>query len=173
MGCRILIKCRFGISVDNIYKYGRIVSKILLMNGPNLNLLGDRETHVYGSVRLEEIEKHLAELARTLGHTLMVYQSNHEGALIDRVQQARREGTGFLILNPGGYTHTSVALRDAVAAAAVPFIEIHMSNIQAREDFRRQSYFSELALGTIAGFGAHGYELALLAADRRLKTRTT
>ena len=149
------------------------MSKILLINGPNLNLLGERETRIYGTEPLEVIEKRLVEQARTLGHSLMAYQNNHEGALIDRVQQACRDATDFLLLNPGAYTHTSVALRDAVAAAALPFIEIHMSNIQAREAFRRQSYFSELALGTITGLGAHGYELALLAADRHLKTRTT
>ncbi len=149
------------------------MSKILLINGPNLNLLGEREPQFYGHESLEDIEKRLQQQAGSLGHTLSAYQSNHEGALIDRLQQARRDGTDFLLFNPGGYTHTSVALRDAMAASGLPFIEIHISNLQAREAFRQHSYFSDLALGTITGLGPQGYELALAAADRYLQTHKT
>lgn len=140
------------------------------MNGPNLNLLGEREPAHYGQETLASLEARLEKQAGELGHRLTSFQSNHEGALIERVQQARGDGTAFLLLNPGGYTHTSVALRDALAAVKLPFIEIHISNIHAREAFRRQSYFSDLAVGSIAGLGTQGYEFALQAADRYLKT---
>ncbi|MGA9851970.1 MAG: type II 3-dehydroquinate dehydratase [Gammaproteobacteria bacterium] len=145
------------------------MANVLLLNGPNLNLLGEREPEHYGHDSLPVLEKRLLEQAKALGHTLFSFQSNHEGALIDRIQQARHDGSAFLLFNPGGYTHTSVALRDALAAVRLPFIEIHVSNIHAREAFRRQSHFSDLAVGVISGLGVQGYELALLAADRYLR----
>ncbi len=147
--------------------------QILLLNGPNLNLLGEREPQHYGHDSLSAVEKRLQEQARALGHELNAFQSNHEGALIDRIQTARKDGTAFLLFNPGGYTHTSVALRDALAATRLSFIEIHISNVHAREPFRRQSVFSDLAVGVIAGLGIQGYELALLAADRYLHSQKT
>ncbi len=149
------------------------MANFLLLNGPNLNLLGEREPRHYGHESLADIEKRLLVQAKALGHTLTTYQSNHEGALIDRIQQARRDGIDMLLFNPGGYTHTSVALRDALAAIKLPFIEIHLSNIHAREAFRQHSYFSDLAVGSITGLGPQGYELALLAADRYLHTHKT
>lgn len=144
------------------------MANVLLLNGPNLNLLGEREPEHYGRDSLSQLERRLQEQAQALGHTLTAFQSNHEGALVDRVQQARGDGTAFLLVNPGGYTHTSVALRDAFAAVKLPFIEVHVSNVQAREPFRQHSFFSDLAVGSIVGFGAYGYELALQAADRWL-----
>jgi 3-dehydroquinate dehydratase II len=149
------------------------VANVLLLNGPNLNLLGHREPQHYGHESLEDIEKRLLAQAKAMGHTLTTYQNNHEGALIDRIQQARGDGIDFMLLNPGGYTHTSVALRDALAAVKLPFIEIHLSNIHARENFRQHSYFSDLAVGSITGLGPQGYELALLAADHYLHTHKT
>lgn len=146
---------------------------ILLLNGPNLNLLGEREPSLYGRKTLAEVESSLRERAGALGHRLDCLQSNHEGALIDRIQAARADGTAFILFNPGGYTHTGVALRDALAAVSLPFIEIHISNIQAREAFRQRSYFSDLAVGTITGLGTQGYELALHAADSYLNTHKT
>ena len=148
------------------------MANVLLLNGPNLNLLGEREPEHYGHDNLSQLEKRLQEHAKALGHTLTAFQSNHEGALVDRVQQAHRDDIAFVLLNPGGYTHTSVALRDALAAVKLPFIEVHVSNIYAREPFRHQSYFSDLAVGSISGLGAHGYELALLAADRWLRAHS-
>lgn len=145
------------------------MSQLLLINGPNLNLLGTREPEVYGRQTLSDIEQALQAEARTLGHQLDCFQSNHEGALVDRVQQARTEGVAFILLNPGAYTHTSVALRDALLGVAIPFVEIHLSNVHAREAFRHRSYFSDIATGCIVGCGALGYRLALLAADERLK----
>lgn len=144
------------------------MAKLLLINGPNLNLLGSREPAVYGSTTLAEIEAHMRDLARQAGHELECFQSNAEHALVDRIQQAGREGVAFIIINPAAFTHTSVALRDALAGVAIPFIELHLSNVHAREDFRKASYFSDLAVGVITGFGAHGYELALSAACQRL-----
>lgn len=144
------------------------MSQLLLINGPNLNLLGSREPEVYGRQTLADIESALASEADKLGHQLSCFQSNHEGALVDRVQQARPEGTAFILINPGAYTHTSVALRDALLAVAIPFIEIHLSNVHARETFRKHSYLSDIALGVIAGCGALGYQLALRAAHERL-----
>lgn len=143
---------------------------ILLLNGPNLNLLGEREPSLYGQTSLAQVETRLRERAAALGHQLDALQSNHEGVLIDRIQAAGRDGTVFILFNPGGYTHTSVALRDALAAVRVPFIEVHISNIQAREAFRNVSRFSDLAVGTITGLGTQGYELALLAADHYLNS---
>ena len=144
------------------------MARILVLHGPNLNLLGNREPQVYGVHTLAEIDGDLRDRAANAGHRLESFQSNDEGALIDRVQAARTDGTDFLLVNPAGYTHTSVALRDALAAVALPFIEVHLSNPHAREPFRRQSYFSDLAVGTIAGFGADSYRYALDAALARL-----
>jgi 3-dehydroquinate dehydratase-2 len=144
------------------------MARVLLLNGPNLNLLGTREPAVYGTDTLAAIEKRLAELAREAGHELVAFQSNAEHELIERVQRTAQEGIRFMVLNPGGFTHTSVALRDAILGVGLPFIEVHLSNVHARESFRRHSYFSDIALGVITGFGALGYELALRAAVERL-----
>ena len=135
--------------------------KVLLINGPNLNLLGSREPGIYGAKSLKDIERHLAQQARASGAGFACFQSNHEGALVDRIQQARVDGTRFIIINPAAYTHTSVALRDALAAVAIPFVEVHLSNVHAREPFRHHSYFSDLAIGVICGLGHEGYLLAL------------
>jgi len=141
------------------------MSDFLLINGPNLNLLGTREPDVYGSATLGDIEARCLEVATALGHSLTCYQSNAEHDLVDRVQQAAKDGVDFIILNPGAFTHTSVALRDAFLAVQIPFIEIHLSNTFAREEFRHHSYFSDIANSCLFGFGAHGYELALQAAS--------
>lgn len=144
------------------------MARLLLLNGPNLNLLGDREPQVYGSDTLPQIEQRAAAAAQAAGHELVAFQSNAEHELLERIQCAPREGIEFLIFNPGAFTHTSVALRDALLAVRLPFIEVHLSNPQAREPFRHQSYFSDIAAGCIAGFGSFGYELAVQAAVRRL-----
>ncbi|HEX6929448.1 MAG TPA: type II 3-dehydroquinate dehydratase [Gammaproteobacteria bacterium] len=144
------------------------MARILLINGPNLNLLGEREPEHYGSISLAAMETRLGELAGQLGHELLCFQSNAEAELIDRVQAARKENIAWMLINPAGYTHTSVALRDAVAAVAIPFTEIHLSNVHRREPFRRHSYFSDLAEGVIAGLGFTGYEAALRHAHDRL-----
>lgn len=144
------------------------MAKILLINGPNLNLLGKREPGVYGSTGLQEIEKAAVEQAAAAGHDLLTFQSNAEHELVDRVQQAASEGVGYILLNPGAFTHTSIALRDALLAVEIPFIEIHLSNTFAREEFRHNSYFSDIAAGCIVGLGAFGYELAIRAACRNL-----
>ena len=136
----------------------------LLVNGPNLNLLGTREPEVYGATRLDDIEANCIELAEELGFSLDCYQSNAEHDLVDRVQKAAKDGVAFILLNPGAFTHTSVALRDALLAVDIPFIEIHLSNTFAREEFRHKSYFSDIAEGCVIGLGAMGYELALQAA---------
>jgi 3-dehydroquinate dehydratase II len=146
------------------------VAKLLLLHGPNLNLLGSREPAVYGHATLAEIDAQLRADAGARGHELASLQSNAEHVLIDRVQAAATDGTAFILINPAGFSHTSVALRDALAAVAIPFIELHMSNVHAREAFRRHSYFSDLAVGVIAGFGVDSYRLALTAAMRRLDT---
>ncbi len=135
--------------------------QILVLHGPNLNLLGTREPDVYGTLTLAQIDADLHQTALDAGSTLQSFQSNHEGALIDRVQSARDDGTQFIIINPAALTHTSVGLRDALAAVAIPFIEVHLSNIHQREAFRHHSYFSALAVGVICGLGADGYRLAL------------
>jgi 3-dehydroquinate dehydratase-2 len=132
-----------------------------LLHGPNLNLLGTREPEIYGKENLQTINQRLSQLARARGALLEIHQSNHEGALIERVHQAKKQGATWIIVNPGGLTHTSVALRDALAAVSIPFVEVHLSNIHAREPFRRHSYFSDLAAGTICGLGSLGYDLAL------------
>lgn len=143
---------------------------VLVIQGPNLNLLGIREPEVYGTITLDDIHKKLADLAKQADISLETYQSNHEGELIDRVQKAKKDGVSFIIINPGGFTHTSVALRDALAGVAIPFIEVHLSNIHQREEFRKHSYFSDLAMGVICGLGAHGYELALNTIQHKLSS---
>jgi 3-dehydroquinate dehydratase-2 len=141
---------------------------ILLLNGPNLNLLGSREPEVYGSASLQSIEVKLAGLALAQGHTLSAFQSNAEHELIAKIHATKHQGIAFVIINPAGYSHTSIALRDAFLAVAVPFIEVHLSNVFARETFRHHSYLSDIAVGCIVGLGPIGYELALEAACARL-----
>ena len=144
------------------------MAQLLALHGPNLNLLGTREPEVYGHATLAEIEDDLRTAASQAGHALESLQSNAEHALVDRVQAAREDGTDFILINPAAFTHTSVAIRDALAAVAIPFIEVHLSNPHAREPFRRTSYFSDLAVGVVAGFGPLSYGLALTAAARHL-----
>ena len=147
------------------------MARVLLLNGPNLNLLGTREPGIYGAETLESIERRAAEVAREAGHELSAFQSNAEHELIDRIHRAPADGVAFLVFNPGAFTHTSVALRDAITAVKLPFIEVHLSNVHAREPFRKHSYFSDIAVGVIAGLGAFGYELAVRAAARQLEAR--
>jgi 3-dehydroquinate dehydratase-2 len=149
------------------------MAKLLVLHGPNLNLLGTREPEVYGRTTLAEIDADLAHRAQAAGHQLESLQSNAEHVLVDRIQAAREDGTAFALVNPAGFTHTSVAMRDALAAVALPFIEVHLSNPHAREPFRRTSYFSDLAVGVVAGFGAASYALALDAALARLSLPST
>lgn len=144
------------------------MAELLVLNGPNLNLLGTREPEHYGTTSLEQINARLTQLAQAAGHRLTAFQSNAEHELVERVQQGIAQGVGFIIVNPAAFTHTSIALRDALAASRIPFIEVHLSNVHAREPFRRQSHFSDLAVGVITGLGAQGYELALTAAMERL-----
>ena len=136
-------------------------ARLLVLHGPNLNLLGTREPHLYGSTTLGAIDARLRALAGARGVRLDTFQSNHEGALIDRVHAARAERVGYIVINPGGYTHTSVALRDALAGVAIPFVEVHLSNVHRREPFRHHSYFSDIATGTICGLGHQGYDFAV------------
>ena len=150
---------------------GADAPRILVIHGPNLNLLGTREPEIYGAETLDAINKRLSAAARRTGMQLSVFQSNAEGSLVDRVQQARDEGVEFIVINPAAYTHTSVALRDALSAVQIPFIEIHLSNVHAREPFRRRSYFSDVALGVICGLGSGGYDTALDFAIQYLKKR--
>jgi 3-dehydroquinate dehydratase-2 len=144
------------------------MAKLLLLNGPNLNLLGTRETGLYGSTTLKDIETSAAATAASLGHELRAVQSNAENVLIDTIHAARTDGTAFIVINPGAFTHTSVAIRDALLGVAIPFIEVHISNVHAREPFRRHSYLADVAVGTIVGLGPLGYELAIRAAAARL-----
>jgi len=144
------------------------MASILVLHGPNLNLLGTREPEIYGATTLNDINNQLGELCRAHGHHLQTLQSNAEYELIDRVHDARQEGIDFIIINPAAFTHTSVALRDALAGVNIPFIEVHLSNVHSREAFRQHSYFSDLAHGVICGFGAHSYTLALQAALEQL-----
>lgn len=137
------------------------MKNILVLNGPNLNLLGSREPGVYGRITLSEINQKLSQLAQMNGANVSTLQSNAEAELIERIHTAHTDGTNFIIINPAAFTHTSVALRDALAAVAIPFVEVHLSNVHAREAFRKESYFSDLAVGVISGLGAMGYELAL------------
>jgi len=144
------------------------MASLLLINGPNLNLLGTREPGVYGDTNLQTVEANLGTLAGELGHELVAFQSNAEHEIVDRVQQAATDRVDFILLNPGAFTHTSIAIRDALLAVGIPFIEVHLSNVFAREDFRHSSYFSDIAAGCIFGLGAYGYEIALRAASRLL-----
>ncbi len=148
------------------------MSRILVLNGPNLNLLGTREPGHYGNDSLADIEARLREQASALGSELDFFQSNAEFELVDRIHQAARDDVDFILINPAAFTHTSVALRDALLGVNIPFIEVHLSNVFAREDFRHHSYFSDVAVGVISGLGAQGYELALQAALGRLGTPT-
>ena len=141
-----------------------MAQRILVLHGPNLNLLGTREPEVYGRLALADINQRLEHLAAERGARLSVYQSNHEGALVDRIQEAGRDGTEYIIINAAAYTHTSVAIRDALSAVEIPFVEVHLSNVYKREAFRHHSYLSSTAQGVIAGLGAFGYEAALLYA---------
>jgi 3-dehydroquinate dehydratase-2 len=142
---------------------------VLLLNGPNLNLLGMREPHLYGRDTLAQIERRLAARAKSAGVTLACLQTNHEGVAVDRVQQAQRERVGFIILNPAAFTYSSIALRDALTAVQIPFLEVHLSNIHAREPWRAHSHFTAVAVGSILGLGSRGYDLALEYAIERLK----
>lgn len=145
------------------------VRSVWILHGPNLNLLGTREPEIYGSESLEDINKHLIEDARSAGVAAQCFQSNHEGGLVDRIQEAGRQKVDFIILNPAAYTHTSVAIRDALTGVGIPFIEVHLSNVHAREAFRHRSYVSDIAIGTICGLGSRGYALALAYALARGK----
>lgn len=145
------------------------MAKILVLHGPNLNLLGSREAEIYGHTTLEDINQQLEANAKIMGHELSCHQSNAEHELVNRIQEAKTEGIDFIIINPAAYTHTSVALRDALLAVAIPFIEVHLSNIKARESFRHESYIVDIAAGGIFGFGAYSYDLALNAANHLLK----
>lgn len=147
------------------------MAELLVLNGPNLNLLGTREPEHYGRTTLDEINARLSAQAKAAGHHIQFFQSNAEHELVDRVQQALADKVAFILINPAAFTHTSVALRDALAAARIPFIEVHLSNVHARESFRAHSYFSDLAVGAITGLGPQGYELALAAAIERLKQK--
>ena len=144
------------------------MSRLLLINGPNLNLLGSREPEIYGSQTLAQIEAELTAEAAKLGHELLCCQKNQEGLLIERIHQARQEQVAFILLNPGAFSHTSIALRDALLGVAIPFVEIHLSNVYRREVFRHHSYFSDIAAGVIVGLGPLGYRLALQAAHQKL-----
>jgi 3-dehydroquinate dehydratase-2 len=141
---------------------------VLVLHGPNLNLLGTREPQIYGSTTLDQINAELIKIGADRGVSLQTFQSNHEGALVDRIQQARTDGTGFIVINPAAFTHTSVAIRDALAGVAIPFVEVHLTNVHRREAFRHHSYFSDLAEAVMAGFGPAGYRYALDFALSRL-----
>lgn len=145
------------------------MANILVLHGPNLNLLGEREPEIYGTTTLADIDRDLDAAAGRLGHSLACFQSNAEHGMIERVHQAKKEGVEFILINPGAFTHTSIALRDALAGVAIPFIEVHLSNVFAREEFRRHSYLSDLAVAVISGAGATGYHLALQVAAEKLQ----
>lgn len=164
-----LRKASFQSNIVNITGKGHEMAEILVLNGPNLNLLGTREPEHYGQDTLEGINGRLAKTAQEAGFGIQFFQSNAEHELITRVQEAIRQKIAFILINPAGFTHTSVSLRDALAASTIPFIEVHLSNIHARESFRKHSYFSDLARGVISGLGAQSYELALAAAIHILK----
>ena len=149
------------------------MSSILVLPGPNLNLLGTREPTIYGHETLDDVHSNLHQIAKTHGAKLDTFQSNHEGALIDRIQLAKKESVDFILFNPGGYTHTSVAIRDSLSGVAIPFIEVHLSNIHQREPFRHHSYFSAIAVGVICGLGTLGYSLALEAAIKAIHKPTS
>ena len=147
--------------------------KVLVLNGPNLNLLGMREPGIYGSDTLADLERELRDLAGSLGVDIDLFQSNHEGAIVDRIHQARAEGVAFVIINPGALTHTSVAIRDAFSGVSIPFVEVHISNVHKREAFRHHSYLSDIAEGVIVGLGMQGYGLALRYVHARLSGAPT
>ena len=148
------------------------MATLLVLNGPNLNLLGTREPQHYGSTTLAEVETNLVNLAKTHGHNLLFFQSNAEHELIEQIHRSANNSVDFILINPAAFTHTSVALRDALSGTGIPFIEVHISNVHAREAFRKHSYFSDLAVGVICGLGIKGYELALLAAIDKLPNKT-
>lgn len=141
----------------------------MVLNGPNLNLLGSREPHIYGRETLEDINRRLAGAAKAAGVKLECFQTNHEGAMVDRIQQAAHEGIGFILINPAAFTYSSIAVRDALTAVRIPFIEVHLSNIHAREPWRAHSHYTAVAVGSILGLGSRGYDLALQYAIGRLK----
>lgn len=143
--------------------------KFLVLHGPNLNLLGEREPEVYGTTTLAEIDASLTELAKNKGHELSAFQSNAEHDLIDQIHAAKKSGVDFILINPGAFTHTSIAIRDAMLGTQLPFIEVHLSNVFSREEFRQHSFLSDIAVAVISGLGAYGYELALLGAERHLQ----
>jgi 3-dehydroquinate dehydratase-2 len=145
------------------------MKKVLVMNGPNLNLLGTREPHIYGATTLADVNEKMVTLGRELGLEVATFQSNFEGALVERVHQARQEGVEFVVINPAAYTHTSVALRDAFKGVGMPLVEVHISNVHTREPFRHHSYFSDIAVGTVVGLGTFGYEAALTFAAKYLE----
>ena len=145
---------------------------ILVLNGPNLNLLGTREPHLYGKESLPMIERRLVAAGKAAGVRVECFQTNHEGVIVDRVQQAKRDGVGFIILNPAAFTYSSIALRDALTAVQIPFLEVHLSNIHAREPWRAHSHYTAVAVGSILGLGSRGYDLALDYAIARLKSRS-
>ncbi len=144
------------------------MASILVLHGPNLNLLGTREPEIYGAATLTDIDRLLTQQAQAAGHQLNTFQTNAEHELIDRIHRAKTDGVAFILINPGAFTHTSIALRDALLGVQIPFIELHLSNVHAREPFRRHSYLSDVAVGVICGFGAKSYELALQAAISRV-----
>jgi 3-dehydroquinate dehydratase-2 len=147
------------------------MTAILLLNGPNLNLLGTREPETYGRLTLADIEQQATRHAETLGYALSGFQTNAEHALIERIHAAKHDGTGFIVINPGAWTHTSIALRDALLGVSIPFIEVHISNVHAREAFRQHSYLSDIARGVITGLGAQGYDFAITAAAQFLRAQ--
>lgn len=143
--------------------------KFLVLHGPNLNLLGEREPEVYGTTTLAEIDSRLIAMAEDKGHELSSFQSNAEHGLIDQIHAAKKSGVDFILINPGAFTHTSIAIRDAMLGTDIPFIEVHLSNVFSREEFRQHSYLSDIAVAVVSGLGAYGYELALLGAERHLQ----
>ena len=147
------------------------MANLLLLNGPNLNLLGQREPEVYGHEALADVVQRARNIASELGHQIQDFQSNAEHELVDRIHQAKQEGVDMIIFNPGAFTHTSISLRDALLGVAIPFIELHLSNVFSREEFRQRSFLSGIAAGVISGMGAKGYELAVLAADYKLREK--
>ncbi len=146
------------------------MAKILVLHGPNLNMLGLREPEVYGTTTLKEIDEQIKLFAETAGHKLVTFQSNAEHELIDRIQSAKTKNIDFIIINPGAFTHTSIAIRDAFLSVSIPFIEVHLSNVFAREEFRKHSYLSDIAVAVVSGMGAFGYEVALQAAEQLIET---
>ncbi|KAK8016881.1 catabolic 3-dehydroquinase [Apiospora rasikravindrae] len=143
---------------------------LLLINGPNLNLLGTREPHIYGSTTLPDVEAAARQQAAGLSISLATFQSNHEGAIVDRIQAARDEGIDAIVINPGAFTHTSVAIRDALLGVGIPYVELHVSNVHAREEWRRHSYFTDKAVAMVCGMGVYGYTAAIEFAARHMKT---